>query len=77
MKVKFYTELSRVRWDYNLDCLQGRENMSILASTKPSPYRSDDMDLIEFEVDIPDWYFEPRKADVVLREKIKASKIKE
>lgn len=75
MKVKMYMELSTTNWDYNKDCAEGREFKSLYASSKPNNYRSDNVDLISFEVDIPDRYFKPREADAVIPEVSKATKV--
>lgn len=70
MKVKMYIELSESMWDYNLDCLEGREYKNLYASTKPSNVKMEGYDLLSFEVDIPDRYFKPRAADVILADAI-------
>lgn len=68
MKVKFYLDINEKMWDYNLDCAEGREGNCLMASSKPSAYKADEYDTIAFVVDLPDKYFKPRMADIVLEE---------
>ena len=66
MKVKMYIELSESMWDYNLDSLKGRNQQMLMAFSKPNRDKTKGLDLLSFEVDLPDRYFEPRKADEYL-----------
>ena len=50
------------------------QQLSLINKYKPSSHKVDTIDTLEFTVELPDRYFQPRKADIVLSQAIKAHK---